>query len=124
MIMKVLMIDDDPDVVEAVSLALQVKLPEAQLLSATLAGTGLDIIKAENPDVVILDLGLPDMNGFDALRLIRAFSTVPVLILSVWGEKSQIQQGLELGANDYVVKPFSQMQLMDKLKELASPRGD
>jgi len=64
------------------------------------------MVKSETPDVVILDPGLPDIDGFVVLEQIRLFSYVPILILTVRGEKADIDTGLELGANDYVVKPF------------------
>ena len=114
--MKVLVIEDDQGVREAISLAFQINWPEAQLVSANLGQTGMEMVKSEAPDVVILDLGLPDMDGFDVLEQIRLFSPVPILILTVRGEKADIDKGLELGANDYVVKPFKPLQLLSRVQ--------
>ena len=69
-----------------------------------------------NPDIVILDLGLPDMDGFDVLREIRSFSNVPLIILTVRGDETSRIKGLELGADDYIVKPFSPVELLARVK--------
>lgn len=118
--MKVLMIDDDPDVIEAVSLALQVRLPEAVFRHAVFGERGIEMVRTETPDMVILDVGLPDLNGFEVLKRIRAFSKVPVLMLTVWGDQPAIEKGLQTGADDYIVKPFSQAQLLARIKTLAT----
>ena len=114
--MKVLVIEDDHGVREAIFLAFQINWPEAQLVSTHLGQTGMEMVKGEAPDVVILDLGLPDMDGFEVLEQIRLFSSVPILILTVRGEKADIDKGLELGANDYVVKPFKPLQLLSRVQ--------
>lgn len=121
--MKALMIDDDRNAVETVSLALQIRLPEAELVSTHLGQTGIEMVKRETPDIVILDLGLPDMDGFEVLRQVRSFSDVPVIVLTVWGEENDVVRGLALGANDYIVKPFSQAELLARIRVLALRRN-
>ena len=116
--MKILMIDDDPNVVETISLGLQVRWPEAELVSTSSGKKGIEMVRSCVPDAVILDLSLPDMSGFEVLKQVRSFCAVPVLILSVWGDEGYMVKGLELGANDYVVKPFSQMELLARMKSL------
>lgn len=64
------------------------------------------------PDLIFLDLGLNDISGFDVLRQIRTFSNVPVIIITVRGDKADVVKGLELGADDYIVKPFEHMELL------------
>ncbi len=118
--MKILMIDDDPNVAEIVSLGLQMRWPEAELVSTVLGKEGVRMVRNESPDIVILDLGLPDITGFQVLERVRQFSNVPVLILSVWGEEADIARGMELGATDYMVKPFSQVELQARIKALVS----
>ena len=113
---KVLIIEDDDTIVNLINLAFQMRWPEAQLISASLGEEGLDLVEEEKPDLVILDLGLPDMDGYDVLRQIRLFSSVPVVILTVRGEEDDIIKGLEWGADDYIVKPFRQMELLSRLK--------
>lgn len=116
--MKILMIDDDPNVVEIVSLGLQMRWPEAKLVSTALGEEGVKMVRNESPDIVILDLGLPDISGFQVLERVRQFSNVPVLILSVFGEEADIARGMKLGATDYMVKPFSQVELQAQIKAL------
>ena len=70
-------------------------------------GAAVELVETENPDIIILDLGLPDINGYEVLRQIRLFSTTPIVVLTVKGEESDMVKGLEWGANDYVVKPPS-----------------
>jgi len=118
--MKVLIIEDDPGIIEAVSLAFQLHSHEAQLISTHLGQIGIKMVKNETPDVVILDLGLPDIDGFEVLEQIRLFSSVPILVLTVRGEKADIDKGLALGANDYVVKPFKQLQLLSRVSILVT----
>ncbi len=124
--MKVLIIEDDREIVEVISLAFQIRWPQVKLISASLGEQGVELVESENPDVVILDLGLPDISGFDVLKEVRAFSTVPILILTVRGEEADIVKGLEWGADDYVTKPFRQLELLSRIRALtrrASPSG-
>jgi two-component system response regulator VicR len=113
---KVLIIEDDETIVSLIQLAFQMRWPEAQLISASLGDEGLDLVEEEKPDLVILDLGLPDMDGYEVLKQIRLFSSVPIVILTVRGDEDDIIRGLELGADDYIVKPFRQMELLSRLK--------
>ncbi len=82
----------------------------------------MQLAKKELPDIIILDLGLPDIDGFEVLSQIRRFTDVPVLILSARGEEKYKIKGLELGADDYMVKPFSSGELMARLKALLRRR--
>ncbi|MFC2056513.1 response regulator transcription factor [Chloroflexota bacterium] len=116
--MKVLVIEDDQEIVEVVSLAFQMRWPEVELISTHLGERGVDLVESENPDVVILDLGLPDISGYDTLKQIRLFSVVPILILTVRSDEADIVRGLEWGADDYMVKPFRQLELMSRIKAL------
>jgi two-component system KDP operon response regulator KdpE len=74
------------------------------------------MVESQAPDVVILDLGLPDISGFEVLKQIRLFSRLPVIILTVMGDEANIVRGLEYGADDYVVKPFRQMEFLARVK--------
>ena len=125
--MKVLIIEDNHEIVEVISLAFQIRWPELKLVSTHLGEKGVEMVESENPDIVILDLGLPDISGFDVLKEIRTFSVVPILILTVRGEESDVVKGLEWGADDYMVKPFRQMELLSRIRALtrrASPLGN
>ena len=116
--MKVLIVEDDHEIVEIVSLAFEIRWPEAVLVSTHLGEQGVEMVETEGPDVVILDLGLPDISGFDVLREVRRFSSVPILILTVRGEEADVVKGLEWGADDYMVKPFRQLELLSRIKAL------
>ncbi|MFC1953772.1 response regulator transcription factor [Chloroflexota bacterium] len=121
--MKILIIEDDPEIVEVVSLAFQMRWPDVDLVSTHLGEKGPELVENEHPDAVILDLGLPDINGFDVLKQIRVFSEVPVLILTVRGDEADIVKGLEWGADDYMVKPFRQLELMSRVRALTRRSG-
>ncbi|MDP2744564.1 MAG: response regulator transcription factor [Dehalococcoidia bacterium] len=121
--MKILIIEDDEQIIEAISLALEIRWPEAAVVSARLGEKGVQLVETEKPDVVVLDLGLPDISGFDVLKQIRLFSDVPVLILTVRSEEASIVKGLEWGADDYATKPFKQLELLARIKALLRRRG-
>jgi len=114
--MKVLLIEDDIEIIESVSLILELRWPEANLLSTFFGEKGVELAEKETPDVIILDLGLPDIDGFQVLRRIRGFSDVPLLILTVMGEEMDKIKGLELGADDYIVKPISPGEFLARVK--------
>jgi len=116
--MKVLIIEDDPEIIDVVALTLELKWPDVSLISTFLGEKGVELAQKELPDIIILDLGLPDITGFDVLKQIRAFSDVPLVILTVRGEEMDKVRGLELGADDYMVKPFSPGELLARLKAL------
>jgi len=116
--MKILIIEDDKSIVEAIQLALEIRWPEAKVIFTHLGEKGIEMVETEKPDVVILDLGLPDISGFSVLKQIRLFSKVPILILTVRAEESAIVQGLEWGADDYATKPFKQLELLARIKAL------
>ncbi len=111
-----LVIEDDKDIVEAISLAFQIRWPEAHVIYTHLGETGVELVEKELPDVVILDLGLPDISGFDVLKQVRQFSSVPIIILTVRAEEADIVKGLEWGADDYVIKPFRQLELLSRVQ--------
>ena len=81
--MKVLIIEDDPETVETISLAIQIRWPGAEVVSSHLGENAAKLVESEAPDIVILDLGLPDINGFEVLKQIRQSFTTPVIILTV-----------------------------------------
>ena len=114
--MKVLVIEDSPEIVEAISLCLQSRWSEVSLQAAAEGAEGVRILESESFDIVILDINLPDIDGFEVLRRIRAFSDVPVIIVSVRGNLGDRAKGLEIGADDYIVKPFSPIDLVSRVR--------
>lgn len=121
--MKLLIIEDDEEIIEAISLAFQIRWPEAQIVSTRYGKKGVELVESEQPDIVILDLGLPDTNGFDVLRRVRLFSEVPIIILTVRSEEADVIKGLEWGADDYIVKPFKQLELLARIKAQIRRQG-
>jgi len=114
--MKVVVIDDAPEIAEVVSLCVQLRWSDAKVLSASNGAGGLELVETENPDMVILDIELPDVDGLEVLREIRRFSQVPVVMLTVRGEDVDKVKGLELGADDCIVKPFSHNEFMARVQ--------
>jgi len=114
--MKVVVIDNSSDIVEVVSTCFGLRWSDTSIVSADTGAEGLELIEAENPDIVILDINLPDIDGFKALEDIRRFSQVPLIILTERGKDTDIVKGFELGADDYIVKPFSQVELIARVQ--------
>jgi DNA-binding response OmpR family regulator len=111
---KVLLVEDDESIAQSVIASLN-----TAGLEVTHVGTGqaaIDAVPELNPDVVLMDLGLPDMDGLDASKVIRESSSVPIIIVSARGDELDRVLGLELGADDYVVKPFSQRELLARIR--------
>jgi two-component system KDP operon response regulator KdpE len=114
--MKVLVVDDDQRICEALDVGVQLQWQDAHVVTAADGEAGLDRFFDEEPDVVLLDVNMPRMNGFEVLKAIRQVSDVPVIMLSARGEDVDQVRGLELGADDYVAKPFSHLALMARIK--------
>jgi two-component system KDP operon response regulator KdpE len=115
---KILIIDDEPDVTRAVQLTITVQEPEWQVIAAQEGERGLELVDTEAPDLVLLDLGMPGMHGFEVLEQIRRFSDVPVIILTVRDDELDKVRGLELGADDYITKPFGHLELMARMRSV------
>lgn len=116
--MKLLIIEDDPEIIDVVCTIFQISWPNIRIIATSTGKEGIETIGLINPELVLLDLNLPDMNGFDVLRQTRAFSNIPIIILTVKGDESDVVRGLTLGANDYIIKPFRQMELLARVKRL------
>jgi len=116
--MKLLIIEDDAGIIKVVKLAFQIRWPEANVVSTNLGHKGVEMAETESPDLIIIDLGLPDISGFQVLESIRLFSTVPIIIITVSGDENDIVSGLELGADEYIVKPFKQLEFLARVQAL------
>jgi DNA-binding response OmpR family regulator len=119
--MKVLIVDDDADLLALVGFALTqagyavVKAPDAT--------TALRLFAAEAPDLAVLDINLPDGSGFGICEAIRANSRIPVMMLTARGEEEDLVRALDLGADDYLTKPFSPRTLLARVKALLRRAG-
>jgi len=116
--MKVLMIEDDAQIVDSVAWAFRMRWPDVEFSSTDSGESGVTQARETRPDLVILDLGLPDISGFEVLKHIRLFATMPIIILTARKEEFDIVKALEAGADDYLVKPFRQMELLSRIKAL------
>jgi two-component system KDP operon response regulator KdpE len=113
---KVLVVDDAPEVVDSVRLGFAVQWREVDVVAAGTGKEALDLVEQESPDLVLLDVGLPDTDGFKVLQEIRFFSDVPVVMLTARDDTIDKVRGLELGADDYVTKPFNHLELLARIK--------
>jgi DNA-binding response OmpR family regulator len=116
--MKILIIEDDENMVDYIRNVFNVGWPEADFISAYKGKDGINLVEKEVPDVVLLDLGLPDMSGFDVLKQIRRFTDMTIILITVRDDESDIVKGLSLGADEYLVKPFRQLELLARVRAL------
>jgi two-component system, OmpR family, KDP operon response regulator KdpE len=117
---RILIVDDEPQIIRALRINLQ-----ARNYEVTSAATGKDALRAaddEHPDLVILDLGLPDMKGVDVVDALRRWSPVPILVLSGRLHSAAKVEALDAGADDYVTKPFAIDELLARLRALTRRR--
>jgi len=111
---RVLVIDDEPSILRALRINLTARNYEVS--TASDGTSGLAAISRERPDAVILDLGLPDMDGTQVIHGVRGWSATPIIVLSVWGAEHQKVAALDAGADDYVTKPFGMDELLARLR--------
>ncbi|HZN74711.1 MAG TPA: response regulator transcription factor [Micromonosporaceae bacterium] len=110
----ILVLEDDPQVRSALLRALSERGHAAS--SAPDGMTGLQAVVRDSPDLVVLDLGLPDVDGYEVLRMLRAISTVPVIVATARDDEAEIVRALDAGADDYLVKPFGAAQLDARIR--------
>ncbi|HNS62909.1 MAG TPA: response regulator, partial [Anaerolineaceae bacterium] len=110
----ILVVDDEERIVRFVRLNLE--HDGFRVVEAYRGMQALDKVRTEMPDLVILDVMMPDVDGFEVLKTIRQASTVPVIMLTAKGEEDDRVRGLELGADDYVTKPFSPRELVSRVR--------
>jgi two-component system OmpR family response regulator len=110
---KLLVVDDDPNICEVVRL--YARKEQFEVVTCHDGNQAASLFRKENPDVVVLDIMLPGRDGWEVCREIRAMSLVPIIMLTAKGEIFDKVQGFELGADDYVVKPFDPLELMARI---------
>jgi len=111
---RILVVDDEPRMIGFIRMNLE--LEGHQVVEAHNGLQALEMIRTQLPDVVLMDVMMPEMDGFETLRLLREFSTVPVIMLTAKGDENDKVYGLELGADDYVTKPFGPRELSSRIK--------
>jgi two-component system KDP operon response regulator KdpE len=121
---RVLVVDDEPQIVRALVINLRARKYEVD--AAHDGATALQLAAARHPDVVVLDLGLPDMDGVDVIRGLRGWTRVPIIVLSARQTSDEKVEALDAGADDYVTKPFGMDELLARLRAAvrrAQPAG-
>ena len=119
--MKILAVDDEPQILRAVRTSLAARGHE--VLTAPNGETALDTLSSSEVDLVILDLGLPGIDGVEVIRRLRSWSAVPVIVLSVRDAQSDKVAALDAGADDYVTKPFGMDELQARMRAVLRRRG-
>jgi DNA-binding response OmpR family regulator len=121
MTIHVLVIDDDKGVTELLDLLL--RSHGFEVTPVNRAREGVELIKEKNPDIVILDLMMPEMDGWEACKAIRAFSTIPIIILSALNDPALVARALDLGADDYLTKPSPSNVMIAHINRLVRRTG-
>ncbi|MEL6148030.1 MAG: response regulator transcription factor [Chloroflexota bacterium] len=111
---RILVVDDEARVIGFIRMNLE--LEGHQILEAHNGVEALELIRTQLPDMVLLDVMMPELDGFETLRMLREFSNIPVIMLTAKGEENDKVYGLELGADDYVSKPFGPRELSSRIK--------
>lgn len=111
---RILVVDDEPRMIGFIRMNLE--LEGHQVIEARDGIKALEAIRTKLPDLVLLDVMMPDLDGFETLRMLREFSNIPVIMLTAKGEENDKVYGLELGADDYVTKPFGPRELSSRIK--------
>jgi two-component system KDP operon response regulator KdpE len=122
---KILVVDDEPQIVRALRINLEAR--DYEVITAVNGRQALETAARGQPDIVMLDLGLPDIDGIEVIRALRGWSTVPIIILSGRTQSLTMVQALDAGADDYVTKPFHVDELVARIRAAgrrAGPRGE
>jgi two-component system catabolic regulation response regulator CreB len=130
----ILLVEDEPAIADTIAYAL--RLQGYEVAKSSTGEEALERLRSERVDCMVLDVGLPDQSGFELCKLVRAWSTVPIIFVTARSDEVDRVVGLEIGGDDYVVKPFSPRELAARVKALlrrsataggtsgGSPRGD
>src|SRR5215207_2074393 len=111
---RILVVDDEPRMINFIRMNLE--LEGHQVIEAHNGLEALEAVRTKLPDIVLLDVMMPELDGFETLRMLREFSTIPVIMLTAKGEENDRVYGLELGADDYIPKPFGPRELSSRIK--------
>ena len=111
---RILVVDDEPRYVRAIQINLEARGYE--VLTAFTGQAAIDLAGNQNPDLILLDIRMPQLDGYETCRRIRSFSNVPIIMLTALAESTNKVKGLEIGADDYVTKPFNADELVARVK--------
>jgi len=121
---KILIAEDEPDIRDLIAFTL--RFAGHEVVTATNGEEAVQVAQKEAPDLIILDVRMPCMTGYDACRAIKsdpALNAVPVIFLSAKGQESEIQDGMNAGAEEYLLKPFAPDQLTDRVRSILARFG-
>jgi DNA-binding response OmpR family regulator len=121
---KILIAEDEPDIRELVAFTL--RFSGYEVVAASNGEEAVQMASREFPDLILMDVRMPRMTGYDACRIMKAnaqLKDIPVVFLSAKGQESEIQTGLEAGAEEYLLKPFAPDQLTDRVRAILSKFG-
>ncbi|MBK8025976.1 MAG: response regulator transcription factor [Chloroflexi bacterium] len=111
---RILVVDDEPRMINFIRMNLE--LDGHQVIEAHNGLEALESVRTRLPDIILLDVMMPELDGFETLRMLREFSSIPVIMLTAKGEENDKVYGLELGADDYITKPFGPRELSSRIK--------
>ena len=111
---RILVVDDEPRMINLIRMNLEAD--GFQVVTAPNGTKALDAVRTQLPDLVLLDVMMPELDGFETLRMLREFSVIPVIMLTAKGEEADKVWGLDLGADDYITKPFSHKELLARVR--------
>jgi two-component system KDP operon response regulator KdpE len=111
---RILVIEDEPQMQKFLGASLASE--GYRTLEATTGGEGVALARTHNPDLVLLDLGLPDIDGMEITKALREFSTKPIIVISARGQEEDKVRALDVGADDYLTKPFGTSELMARIR--------
>src|SRR5690606_31128245 len=111
---RILVVDDEPRMIGFIRMNLE--LEGHQVIEAHSGLEALDAVRTKLPDLILLDVMMPELDGYETLRMLREFSSIPVIMLTAKGEENDRVYGLELGADDYITKPFGPRELSSRIK--------
>lgn len=111
---RILVVDDEPRMIGFIRMNLE--LEGHQVIEAHTGLEALEAVRTQLPDLILLDVMMPEIDGFETLRMLREFSNIPVIMLTAKGDENDKVYGLELGADDYVTKPFGPRELSSRIK--------
>lgn len=121
--MKVLLIIYSSEAVNTLSFTLKIRWPDATLIHVANGSAGVEMVETESPDIVIVDIEMPDIDGFEVLKQIRLFSDVPAILLSSKAVEVDRVRGLEMGADDFIMKPINPLEFLARIQAVLRRTG-
>ena len=120
---KVMVIDDEPDIVKLVKISLE--MANFEVIEAFSGKEALEKTQKVIPDIFLLDIMMPEMNGYEVCQRLKSQDrtrNVPVVMLTAKGQKGDVEQGLKVGADEYIIKPFDPYELGEQIHEILQPK--